>query len=226
MADSENGSENHALEEAKRVMARLVKMPPKPHKQSKVGTGKGAGRKGGEGGRDRKWNLTAPTIRFEFRNQRPVDLLDLTSALAAFGETYQDHAVSAGFDAERGNTRLYVREISPGSIIVDLVSAAQQVSWVEDSKQLAAAFLTHFDDIVKFFLGAKKLIKGEPSKREAEQVMKVFEPVAKELWQPTVYAGKRRRYSRSPTHVLFSGSKRCSKLRKALPWPKGAGKRD
>jgi hypothetical protein len=29
------------------------------------------------------------SVRFELKNQKPVDLLDLTSSLAAFGESYQ-----------------------------------------------------------------------------------------------------------------------------------------
>jgi hypothetical protein len=58
-------------------------------------------------------------LRFELKNTKPVDLLDLTSALTAFAEAYQDHVIGAGYDLDRDNVRLFVREIRTGSIIAD-----------------------------------------------------------------------------------------------------------
>jgi hypothetical protein len=51
-----------------------------------------------------------PTIRFEIQNSKPVDLFDLTSALSAFGEAYQDHIIQSGIDLDRDHLRLYVKE--------------------------------------------------------------------------------------------------------------------
>ena len=36
-----------------------------------------------------------PIITFKFENSKPVDLLDLTGSLAAFGEAYRDYVTSA-----------------------------------------------------------------------------------------------------------------------------------
>jgi len=52
-----------------------------------------------------------PIITFKLENSKPVDLLDLTGSLTAFGEAYRDYVASAGYDVEPGNVRLFVREI-------------------------------------------------------------------------------------------------------------------
>ncbi|MCP8936889.1 hypothetical protein NK718_00025 [Alsobacter sp. SYSU M60028] len=119
-------------------------------------------------------------IRFELNNTKPVDLLDLTQSLSAFAEAYLDHAVSAGFEPERGNVRLAVKAITTGSIIADLASYSEQASIILKHVDVAAGFLTHFNEIAQFFLGKRSGGVVEPARREAENVMKVFEPVAKD----------------------------------------------
>jgi hypothetical protein len=69
-----------------------------------------------------------PIITFKLENSKPVDLLDLTGSLAAFGEAYRDYVAGAGYDVEPGNVRLFIREIRTGSIIADLASMADQAS--------------------------------------------------------------------------------------------------
>jgi hypothetical protein len=122
---------------------------------------------------------TEALIRFELRNSKPVDLLDLTNALSAFGEAYQDHVVGSGFEIDRGNIRLFVREIRTGSIIADLASIAEQASLVLRHIDVAAGFITHLDQVFSFFLGLPSSTVP-PSKREAQQAMAVMEPVAKD----------------------------------------------
>lgn len=121
------------------------------------------------------------TVRFELKNSKPVDLLDLAAALDAFGEAYQDHVVRAGFDVERGNVRLFVKEIRTGSIVADLISLAEQTSLVLKHIEVAAGFITHFHDLLQYFLSLPSPLKEQPpTKREAQQAMAVMEPVAKD----------------------------------------------
>jgi hypothetical protein len=87
-----------------------------------------------------------PVITFKLENSKPVDLLDLTSSLAAFGEAYSDYVARAGYDIEPGNVRLFIREIRTGSIIADLVSMADQTSLVLSHLDAAAGFISHFDN--------------------------------------------------------------------------------
>jgi hypothetical protein len=123
-----------------------------------------------------------PSVRFELKNKKPVDLLDLTASLAAFGESYQDFIFDAGFDHEPGNVRFFVKEIRSGSIIADLVSVASQGSITLEHIDAAAAFMTHLNHVVQFFLGLAVLPPGErgPTKKDAEQIVKILEPVAKD----------------------------------------------
>src|SRR5260221_8679518 len=123
-----------------------------------------------------------PSVRYELKNQKPVDLLDLTSSLAAFGESYQDFVTDAGFDLEPGNVRFFVKDIRSGSIIADLASQAAQGSLTLQHVEAAAAFMANLNDIIQFFLGigAPSSPREKPSKREADQVIKILEPVAKD----------------------------------------------
>jgi hypothetical protein len=127
-------------------------------------------------------------LRFELRNSKPVDLLDLTGALSAFGDAYKDYIISAGFEHLPDNVRLFVREIRSGSIIADLISLADQASFVVDHRETIAGFATNINDILQWFLvpGAilksepGVLIRGEPTKKEASQAISIMEPVAKD----------------------------------------------
>jgi hypothetical protein len=123
-----------------------------------------------------------PSVRFEIKNQKPVDLLDLTASLAAFGESYPDYILDAGFDAEPGNVRFFVKEIRSGSIIADLISVASQGSIALQHLDAAAAFMTHLNHVVQFFLGVVSAVPADtrPTKKEPEQVVKILEPVAKD----------------------------------------------
>ena len=122
-----------------------------------------------------------PFLRVELKNQRPVELLDLTASLTALGEAYQDYAVSHGFDPLEGNVKLYIRELRTGSIVADLESLLHQASFVLDHRELFAAFLGNFNEIVSFFLTAAPWgSKEAPPRNVAERLSQVFEPIAKD----------------------------------------------
>lgn len=124
------------------------------------------------------------SLTFHIANSRPVELIDLTSALAAFGDAYQDFVVNSGFDTDRRNIRLYVKEIRAGSIIAELFSIAQQISIIDKHDEIAAAFLSNLNEIIQFFLGLNKPTSirqsSEPTKKEAQQIVNILEPIAKD----------------------------------------------
>ena len=101
-----------------------------------------------------------PSVRFELKNTKPVDLLDLTSALSAFGEAYEDFVIDGGYDSEPGNVRFFVKEIRSGSIIADLISQARQSSLTLQHVEAAAAFMANLNDIMQFFLWPRCPAKG------------------------------------------------------------------
>jgi hypothetical protein len=105
------------------------------------------------------WEVRLPeqaTIRFEVQNSKPVDLFDLTSALSAFGEGYQDHIIQSGIDLDRDHLRLYVKELKTGSIIADLVSLAPQISAIVEHIDLATGFITHLSHVALFSFCQKR----------------------------------------------------------------------
>lgn len=124
-----------------------------------------------------------PFLRVEYRNQRPMELLDLTAGLMALGEAYEEFAVAQGFDPLKGNVRLYIKELKTGSIIADLKAMMDQASLVIHHPELFAAFLGNFGDLVKFFSAygtAKAPAAQQPSRIDAQRVFQVLEPVAKD----------------------------------------------
>ena len=122
----------------------------------------------------------ATGLRVELKNQRPVELLDLTLSLHALGRQDQEFVHSRGFDPKAKNVRLYIRELKSGSIIADLQQIADQASFVLQHAETYAAFVANFNDLVSFFLESRALKDGGVSKREAERVSQFLEPVAKD----------------------------------------------
>jgi len=118
-----------------------------------------------------------PIITFKLENSKPVDLLDLTGSLAAFGEAYRDYVARAGYDIEPGNVRLFIREIRTGSVIAALASMADQASWILSHFDAAVGFVSRFDQILHYFLLLPSESHEVPTKRDAAQAIAVMEPV-------------------------------------------------
>lgn len=121
-------------------------------------------------------------VRFELKNSKPVDLLDLAGALSAFGDAYRDYVISAGLEHVPDNVRLFVKEVRSGSIIADLISFAHQASFVVDHKEAIAQFAAHLNDILQWLLvpGGVLTESTAPTKKEASQAVSIMEPVAKD----------------------------------------------
>src|ERR1700691_4178482 len=63
-------------------------------------------------------------IVFEIKNDYPVELLDLTRSFEGLAKEYESFANGEFEGAERGQMRLYVKEIRRGSIIAELQAHA------------------------------------------------------------------------------------------------------
>lgn len=94
------------------------------------------------------------TLTVTLKNQRPVELVDLTTSFLALGQAYEDFVYTRGFDPVAGNVRLYIRELKSGSIVAELASMAEQASFIIDNLDVFAGFVTQIDEITKFFVGA------------------------------------------------------------------------
>jgi hypothetical protein len=124
-----------------------------------------------------------PTLEIVLKNERPVQFRDLTGSLDALGDHYENFVFSRGYDPLAGNVRLYVKELRSGSIIAVLQSLAEQASFVQDHLEMMTAFLTNFDDMMKFFLAYFPAEHARPLpiyRTDAERLNQVLEPVAKD----------------------------------------------
>lgn len=119
------------------------------------------------------------SVRFELKNERPVEVEDLTTSLLSFSQQYQRFAQSYRADGLEDGTKLYISEIRSGSIIAELMSAAEQLSWVVDHKEIIAGFVSHLNDLFQIFLRGR-----EPpptvDKTDLTQLSQIIEPVAKD----------------------------------------------
>lgn len=120
-------------------------------------------------------------LTLTFKNQSPVELLDLTASLDALGRHYIDFVHSQGYDQSPENVRLYIDELRSGSIVAVLKDIADQASFIYDHRDVLGAFLANFDDLVRIFVGISPLKGGETvSRQSAERVAQILEPVAKD----------------------------------------------
>jgi hypothetical protein len=131
-------------------------------------------------------------LTFKLDNKAPVALDDLTESLHAVADAYQDFLIAAGLSIPGEGVRLYVHELRTGSIIAVFQALADQARFlfgehgvvptaqsVFDHPDTLAGFLGSVNDVVQFFLGRTEG-KKEPTKREADQIIKILEPVAKD----------------------------------------------
>ncbi|CAA2161233.1 hypothetical protein MBRA_06393 [Methylobacterium brachiatum] len=68
--------------------------------------------------------LAEPPLTIEINNRQPVELADLTSALAAVNSQYQRYLMESDEAVTKEEAKLFVHTIRPGSIVAELVSYA------------------------------------------------------------------------------------------------------
>lgn len=115
----------------------------------------------------------------EIKNNRPVDLLDLTRSLEALATQYRAFAKAKGYDVADENVRLYVHELRSGSIIAELASYAEQASMVLDHLTTLGGFVSHINEITNYFLGRRDNLP-ETDKKELQNISKIYEVTAKD----------------------------------------------
>jgi hypothetical protein len=117
---------------------------------------------------------------------------DLTISLNTLAQSYEDYLLASGLAQPEEGIKLYVHELRTGTIIAQLQAIAEQghflfgehgvVSTLKAGYERAdtlAPFIISLNDVIQFFLGNREG-KEEPSKKEADQIVKILEPVAKD----------------------------------------------
>ncbi|ASP92488.1 hypothetical protein [Sinorhizobium meliloti] len=120
-------------------------------------------------------------LRIEFKNTKPIELVDLTTSFTALAESFKDFANSTTGDPHPNNLRLYVKEIRSGSVIADLITVAEQAQWIMEHAEVFAGFVSSTNELVNYFLGRESAKAAEPSVKQARQIAQFVEPVAKDF---------------------------------------------
>lgn len=91
--------------------------------------------------------MTDRTLIFDFKNSRPIELAELTLSLSALADQFKRFAAEEnGIDSE---ARLFVHEIRSGSVIAELIAAAQLAHDLYEARDLLAGFLPSLSDAMK-----------------------------------------------------------------------------
>lgn len=120
-----------------------------------------------------------PLLIVEYKNVRPVDLIDLGHSFRAFGENFADFVYEQGLDPRAGNVRLFVHRLSTGSILGELTPYLDQANLLLDHAKTLVPYVEAFRETAHYFLGVKGKTNA-PSRRSAEQVHAILEPTAQD----------------------------------------------
>lgn len=118
-----------------------------------------------------------PSIIVEYKNERPIELLDLTSSLAAFGEEFKDFAAERGFSGQP--PRLFVHNMREGSIIAELIPWMEQIDFMLKHRDEIAGFMANWQEILQAVLNLTDKAKSidRPTLRNARSFVA---PIAKD----------------------------------------------
>jgi hypothetical protein len=117
-------------------------------------------------------------VTFEIKNKRPIELLDLTTSLAALGDEYLRHLTLEEPEAAASEVRLYVNEIRTGSVIATLIAASPQLIQVGTYALSVVSFSEKLAKAYKFLTGLGK--KPDIDRRTLQNLSSIVEPVAKD----------------------------------------------
>lgn len=120
-------------------------------------------------------------IRLRFETKKPIELNDFSEAMFSIAQQYKTFMQSYVGPEAADTSALYVQSLKDGSIIADLASIAEQISFVADQREVIAAFFSSIVDLANFFLHYQKPSEGSgPSSSDARRISNFFEPIAKE----------------------------------------------
>jgi len=122
----------------------------------------------------------------EIKNQRPVELLDLTDSLTSFAEQYKKFALSQPYVKSGSEARLYIQDIRQGSIVTVLIDFAQLALPIMSDVNTMMSFTKYMKWAYDAFLGRGKS-EEKPEidienleKSDYSQLSKIINPIAKD----------------------------------------------
>jgi hypothetical protein len=89
----------------------------------------------------------------KIENTRPVELTDLTTSLSSLAAQFRRFAEMNGYDIERDELRLFVKEIRSGSIEAELMALAANLPMLVHYTGAVIGFAKDLQSTYEFFLG-------------------------------------------------------------------------
>lgn len=116
--------------------------------------------------------MTDSSFTIEYKNNRPIEVLDLAASLGAVGDqfkrfvTYKD-----GIDT---GSRLFVHEIRPGSTVAELIALGRDAADLYDAVDKLSGFAPYLHTLLHDILHLRKASKyfDRPTIRNAAQIVR------------------------------------------------------
>lgn len=119
---------------------------------------------------------TSMTIKFDHRG--PIELMELTEALTAVGQDFRYWADRSGDASLEPGTRLYVREIRAGSIIVEMIALASALRPAIEGGLSILAFAKDVSSALRYFQSGEGTPPATLDGKRAEHLSRLLAPVA------------------------------------------------
>lgn len=134
-------------------------------------------------------NFLTPDTKLiiEIKNQRPIELIDLTESLLSVGDEYKRFIAANPEFADSPGLKLYVKEIRAGSIVTELVALAPYaLPFVHETKNLVE-FAKYLKVSYEYFTGKSKEAPTAIDKASYNNFTKIIETTAKDNGSQVVF---------------------------------------
>ncbi len=119
------------------------------------------------------------TLRIEIKNQKPLELLELTKSLISLANQFNSYVTEHGQTKNDREAKLYVKEIKSGSVIMELVEFASKtaIPFAENVSTIVG-FAGHLKKVYNFFLGKEKELPNTFNQSDYKDLSQIVNPIA------------------------------------------------
>lgn len=118
------------------------------------------------------------SLRIELKNNAPLELNELVKSLSALSSQYESYAAKEGFSEVERSSRLYIREIKSGSVIMDLVELASAgiIPYAENINTIIG--FGSYIKVVYDYLSNKTTDKIDIDEKDLKDLSQIISPIA------------------------------------------------
>ena len=120
------------------------------------------------------------SLTVEIKNRRDVELQDLAKGMLALHTEYKRYISEHNPDFASDEVRLYVKQISHGSIITELAAYSPLVLPLFEQFETAKKYAEHITTIMQWLLGKEDQPERQVSRQTLQNIHDIMEPIAKD----------------------------------------------